>query len=158
MFMSKSPDDGAVPAMQTALPRCITTLRCCIKNANEHVSAVIVWMRHPSCRKKSIADSPMAPKVAMAISVKLYSGDRLLYFDFFLYSASVATAPGPTTAPIWPVSQLKLMCAWWGYWPHCVGSDNLQTYDKPDRGCHLHWLVHHRHWQYMWCTDVCLKA
>jgi len=46
------------------LPRCITTLRRCIKNANERVSAVVVAMRRPSCRKKSIADSSMAQKVS----------------------------------------------------------------------------------------------
>jgi len=68
----------------------------CVRNANEHVSAVVVSMRRHSCRKKSIADSPMAPKVSTAIGVKSYSGDRLLYFDF----ASVATAPRPTTAPL----------------------------------------------------------
>ena len=83
MSMFKSPGDGAaVPATQTALSRCITTLRRCMKNANERVSAVVVWMRRPSCRKKSIST---------AIGVKSYSGDRLLYFDFFLSSASVAT-------------------------------------------------------------------
>jgi len=52
------------------------------QKCNELVSAVVVSMRRPSCRKKSISTT---------IDVKSYSGDRLLYFDFFLCSASVAT-------------------------------------------------------------------
>jgi len=42
MSVFKSPGDGAVPVTRTALPCCITTLRRCIKNANERVSAELL--------------------------------------------------------------------------------------------------------------------
>ena len=80
--------DGAVPAMQTALSLCITTLRRCIKNANERVSAVVVSMRRPSCRKMSIADLPMAPKVS---TVQL-TASNFNQLDCYASSPELSTA------------------------------------------------------------------
>jgi len=83
MSFSKLLVDGAVPVTQTAFPRCTATLRRCSKNVNERGSAVELAMRRHSSWRKSNADSPTAPRVYTAMSVKSYSGGRLLYFDFF---------------------------------------------------------------------------
>ena len=42
---SQPADEGTVPTMQAALPRCIATLRRCIRNWNERGSAVATAMR-----------------------------------------------------------------------------------------------------------------
>ena len=44
MSMFKSPDDGAVPAKQTALPRCITSLRQVLNNRGGRCASMYV---HP---------------------------------------------------------------------------------------------------------------
>jgi len=96
--LSKLLVDGSVPVTQTAFTRYTATPRCCIRNENERRSAVELAMRRPSSWRQSNADCPTAPRVFTAMDVKSYSGDRLMYFDFFFSSASFTTALEPWTA------------------------------------------------------------
>ena len=90
--------DGNVPRTQTAFPRCIDTLSLCIRNSKARLSLVTFLMRVARSLKNSKASSPRAPKVSIAIGLKLYVRLMTSYFNRFLASAAVATTPGPVTA------------------------------------------------------------
>jgi len=85
-----------VPRIQAAFPRCIATLRCCIRNILTLVSSHTACFLRPKSLKNSMAQPPNAPNVSIAIGWKMYvesSTDK--YYCRFIISASVATTPGP---------------------------------------------------------------